>query len=278
MRTRSSNSGRARWTLAAWVLALCGAFAFAQGDKPAPAPGAQAGTPSASQQKLDEILARYEKALAAWEKTLDDVKTAEEYSAANEKRPGNEFLDELEPVAREAKGTPTAAQAWAKYAEIASILGNVKQVATAVKILVEEHVDSPLLSPISSMIANAKVMKFSEGEPLIRRLIEKSPDKAVQASAMFVLGTKLLGGKSPKPERVAEGRALLEKLQKDYAGVKTLRGQEYAAVAEGYLFELDYLQIGKTPPDFEVTDENGVKFKLSDYRGKVVVIDFWGNW
>ena len=25
-------------------------------------------------------------------------------------------------------------------------------------------------------------------------------------------------------------------------------------------------------------DLNGVAFKLSDYRGKVVVLDFWGDW
>jgi hypothetical protein len=95
---------------------------------------------------------------------------------------------------------------------------------------------------------------------------------------MLALGIRLMGGKKVTPERVAEGRSMLEKLQRDYAGVKTERGQEYAKVAEGQLFEMDHLQIGKAPPDFEVTDENGVKFKLSDYRGKVVVIDFWGEW
>jgi peroxiredoxin len=31
-------------------------------------------------------------------------------------------------------------------------------------------------------------------------------------------------------------------------------------------------------PEFEASDENGVKFKVSDYRGKVVVLDFWGFW
>ena len=37
-------------------------------------------------------------------------------------------------------------------------------------------------------------------------------------------------------------------------------------------------QPGKTAPDIEGEDIDGKKFKLSDYRGKVVVLDFWGNW
>jgi len=38
------------------------------------------------------------------------------------------------------------------------------------------------------------------------------------------------------------------------------------------------LSIGKRAPDFEAKDADGVAFKLSDYRGKVVVLDFWGYW
>ena len=38
------------------------------------------------------------------------------------------------------------------------------------------------------------------------------------------------------------------------------------------------LAIGKVAPDIEGEDIEGVKFKLSDYRGKVVVLDFWGHW
>ena len=35
-----------------------------------------------------------------------------------------------------------------------------------------------------------------------------------------------------------------------------------------------------SPPALEIagTDQDGVAFKLSDYRGKVVLLDFWGNW
>jgi peroxiredoxin len=31
-------------------------------------------------------------------------------------------------------------------------------------------------------------------------------------------------------------------------------------------------------PDIEGKDMDGVAFKLSDFRGKVVVLDFWGFW
>jgi peroxiredoxin len=38
------------------------------------------------------------------------------------------------------------------------------------------------------------------------------------------------------------------------------------------------LSIGRRAPDFTTKDVDGVEFKLSDYRGKVVVLDFWGFW
>jgi cytochrome oxidase Cu insertion factor (SCO1/SenC/PrrC family) len=49
-------------------------------------------------------------------------------------------------------------------------------------------------------------------------------------------------------------------------------------LATGELFEIRNLAIGKTAPEIEAEDLDGNKFKLSEYRGKVVVIDFWGNW
>ena len=35
---------------------------------------------------------------------------------------------------------------------------------------------------------------------------------------------------------------------------------------------------GSLAPDFDFVDLDGQKHKLSDYRGKIVVIDFWGLW
>jgi len=38
------------------------------------------------------------------------------------------------------------------------------------------------------------------------------------------------------------------------------------------------LTVGKLAADIEGEDIDGKKFKLSDYRGKVILLDFWGHW
>jgi hypothetical protein len=38
------------------------------------------------------------------------------------------------------------------------------------------------------------------------------------------------------------------------------------------------LKVGNIAPEIEGEDIDGKTFKLSDYRGKVVLLDFWGHW
>lgn len=49
-------------------------------------------------------------------------------------------------------------------------------------------------------------------------------------------------------------------------------------IAKNVLNELKNLGIGKTAPDVSGEDINGKPMKLTDFRGKVVVLDFWGDW
>ena len=37
-------------------------------------------------------------------------------------------------------------------------------------------------------------------------------------------------------------------------------------------------KVGQLAPEIEGVDLDGVEFKLSDYRGKVVMLDFYGDW
>jgi thiol-disulfide isomerase/thioredoxin len=37
-------------------------------------------------------------------------------------------------------------------------------------------------------------------------------------------------------------------------------------------------EVGKLAPDFEIDDFDGVRHRLSDFRGKVVFVNFWATW
>lgn len=73
----------------------------------------------------------------------------------------------------------------------------------------------------------------------------------------------------------------LEDILARYGGIRMSDAEDSLTLAsrlEGEIFELKFLAIGKEVPDIEGEDLDGTAFKLSDYRGKVVVIDFWGDW
>ncbi|MCG1023415.1 redoxin domain-containing protein [Sutcliffiella horikoshii] len=42
--------------------------------------------------------------------------------------------------------------------------------------------------------------------------------------------------------------------------------------------DLGEVQEGNTAPDFTLTKLDGSEFKLSDYRGKKVILNFWATW
>jgi peroxiredoxin len=44
------------------------------------------------------------------------------------------------------------------------------------------------------------------------------------------------------------------------------------------LGSLPLLAVGAVAPDFAVTDSHGKQVRLSDYRGKTVILDFWATW
>ena len=49
------------------------------------------------------------------------------------------------------------------------------------------------------------------------------------------------------------------------------------SVAKRELFDIRHLSVGKPVPDVEGEDQDGQKFKISDYKGKVVLLDFWSE-
>jgi hypothetical protein len=74
-----------------------------------------------------------------------------------------------------------------------------------------------------------------------------------------------------------ESEELFERAIEKYADIQAAGGT-VGEQAKQQLFELRFLSKGKPAPEVEGEDLDGKEFKLSDYKGKVVLIDFWGNW
>ena len=123
------------------------------------------------------------------------------------------------------------------------------------------------------------MMKYGASDASVdqlRGLIGSDIDQ-IQAAAKYALGSLLI----QEDHTSAEALGLLQSVVDDFADVEIAfgaRSMKIAPQAAGELTEATKLQVGMVAPDIEGEDLDGVEFKLSDYRGKVVVLDFWGNW
>src|SRR5262249_23526163 len=145
--------------------------------------------------------------------------------------------------------------------------------AKAVDLLLRDHIQSKDLGVVCQSL---EYSRGGNGEKLLRDVLEKSPHKDVRGQACFSLA-RLLKNKSEQSadEKMAkEAENLLVLVTEKYKDVKYGRGT-LGKAAESELFEIRNLAIGKVAPDIEGEDVDGKKFKLSDYQGKVVVLDFW---
>ncbi len=63
-----------------------------------------------------------------------------------------------------------------------------------------------------------------------------------------------------------------------YRGVARTTQEDAGARGRGRLDAMLNLAVGKPAPEIEGVDIDGKPLKLSDYRGKVVMLVFWGSW
>jgi thiol-disulfide isomerase/thioredoxin len=83
---------------------------------------------------------------------------------------------------------------------------------------------------------------------------------------------------SAKPDQLnAEARHLLEQSIESLVR-DPIKNEARIGFAKKLLFEIDHLAVGKLAPDIEGKDLDGRPLRLSDYRGKVVVLKFWATW
>lgn len=137
--------------------------------------------------------------------------------------------------------------------------------------LVERHPRSPQLH---LLVEYYYVFTKDQRQSLYERLLEASPHAEVKAAALFGLARL-------SPARLADGspNPHYAKLLGEYKDVKW-RESTYGRIADAHVNPLSPADLaeGKPVPEIEGIDHNGKPMKLSDYRGRVVLLDFWGDW
>jgi thiol-disulfide isomerase/thioredoxin len=173
------------------------------------------------------------------------------------------------------------------------------EAATAMDDLGQRHATASNLAPIIAQIDRMYGSSFPPAERMLRSILKDSPHHEVRGRAAIALANELIArsnnyyntlhmynlmisGKGEglyyeKPKETADDVArwteeavtLCEGALKQFEDLPAL-----CAEAEGALRTIRDNQIGRRAPEIQGRDSEGKPFKLSDYRGKVVLLMF----
>jgi thiol-disulfide isomerase/thioredoxin len=190
----------------------------------------------------------------------------------------------------------------------------VPHVARALELLARSHIDDPRVDSLCRTLAFSGSSSRSLG--YLRQVAEKAKDRGVRGRAMLAVARGLTSRASvardpffDRPGTAPHVAAMIERMSDSY--IKEVRSADplalereaellyeriikefgdvpadsrnpqlrtIAKASEAELYKLRSLNIGRIAPDIVGRDVDDKPFKLSDYRGKVVVLTFSGNW
>lgn len=147
------------------------------------------------------------------------------------------------------------------------------------KLLIDHHIQSKIMEKYVPRIRWD--IQPKKAIPLLRTIHTDSNLKSVKATSAFSLLELLIKIEetdSNLPETLkAEIESLSTSLKTDYAKFTDSVDVPFGERIEALEFSRQ-LVVGNSVPDIVGTDLDGIDFKLSDYKDKVVMISFWGQW
>jgi hypothetical protein len=169
---------------------------------------------------------------------------------------------------------------------LSTVLSNCPDQSAAVVGLIQEQYVTD--ARVTAIIPNLVYSDSPDAEKALLAIKEKNPDPKIKAEAAYSLGKRTLQrfsvySRNPVPEAeratiiaLAEGyyKETLDKYaSKNIGPAKATIEKDLTALRNAA-----NLQVGKVAPDITGEDIDGTAFKLSDYRGRVILLDFWGHW
>jgi thiol-disulfide isomerase/thioredoxin len=152
----------------------------------------------------------------------------------------------------------------------------------AVQMLERDHFQKAEFANVAMHFVRTPV---PEAEHLLQAGLERHERQEVRGLAGLALATSLAqAGQKLRDSNPAKADELLRRADKEFERVAKEYGkvnfgrQTLADIGRDWQQEIRHLGIGCVTQDIEGPDLDGKVFKLSDYRGKVVLLDFWADW
>lgn len=231
--------------------------------------------------RREPLAASFEIAKAEYDAKVKAIVASDEYKKLREARdsdglrklrsklvhPNDEFYKRFEELAKTQVGTD---------AEVKTLLwmlshtrDKTKNVAT-IEALAERHIKGDFWEPQLRLVTY--YLGAEKGAAVLERLVKENADLSIQLGAREALANGVIRSKTATEEQKAAAQADLDDIVAKYPdSLPALRIQAPN-------FVKTRLQIGMEAPDIIGKDVDGNDIKLSDYRGRVVVLDFWGDW
>ncbi len=232
--------------------------------------------------EYSRLLADYFKAAEIFYKPLDSLDSFEEMQKVRldlSRAPQKLYLPKMERIAKRAASGghgKLASEVWFDifmYAENAGLPGaDSRMQRRAFEELVSKHANAAGMESFVGYLRYAFIELGAKRAPTaeahLARIERATKGEEVKAAVLFARATISKETHGPTSKTLSYLETITDRYPKS----------RMASRVPGEIFELVHLGLGRVAPDFVAEDQDGVKFKLSDYRGKVVVLDFWGFW
>jgi thiol-disulfide isomerase/thioredoxin/Tfp pilus assembly protein PilF len=186
------------------------------------------------------------------------------------------FAEKMDRIARDVPGDPAALAPLVWVA----VYTRGPMADRAIEAILQNHVRDP---GIGSLAVQIGYIAPPGGDAILRAALAKNPNREARGHACLALAQKLkleaehAGSKEQATRLDNEAATLFERVVKEFSDIQSEHGP-LGQIAKNGLFELQHLTVGKEAPEISGEDNEGRTMKLSDFRGKVVVLDFWGEW
>lgn len=238
--------------------------------------------------KLDEgvanIVVQWQQ--AATQYVTEKVKTTDAAKlktlAAND--PARKFGSQLVELGEKDPKSPTAVQAFtaalyvlrdSNFDQTGDLVGRAAKHLT-------DHATDPEMGRVALLVAPIL-------HPSVHRLLQTILDKTEQVEDRGRACFALLKNLKVEHEQASEASALkridkqaatlVRRFEKQEFGDLTIDNQPLADALKALAATAAQpLELGGVAPEIVGKDLDGKRLKLSDYRGKVVMLDFWGHW